>query len=303
MFPRLRGPLSAALIALACLLAPAGALAAWATYEIADPVRYEEVTAPLAADPDVRDALADAMTVEIMREIQVRPSLRDPVEAFTHDAARSFTQTEAFRAAWHTANREAHDAVLRALRAPGSDVADRPVLLDLAPVGERVKRRLAQDRVPFAHRIPVAHNKVTVLSAADLDRFRKGYRVLDVAGLWLPLGALALAVTGVLVAARRRRALCATGLGTALGGLLLGLAVALGRRLTLSDLPPDVSPAAAGAVYDALTGTLRRVTWGLVGLGAVVAGSAWLTGRYARRRRAPATPTPAPPEERSRVRA
>ncbi|MEI5524754.1 hypothetical protein WB401_14760 [Streptomyces brasiliscabiei] len=334
MSPRARGALSAVLTVLACLLAPPGALAAWATYEIADRARYEAVMAPLAADPAVREALANAVAAGILREVRVGPRLRGPVRDFTHDAARSFTRTEAFRTAWHTANRAAHDAVLTAVReegaygggagrggaggggsgvggaggggaggggAGGGEV--RAVTLDLAPIGERVKRQLVRDHVPFAHRIPIAHTEVEVLSAAKLVQLRKGYRVLEIAAFWLPVGALALAAGGILVATQRRRAVCATGLGAALGGALLGVAVALGRHLTLADLPPDVSPEAAGAVYDALTATLRTVTWSLLLLGTTVAAAAWLTGRLARLRRAPAAPPPAPAEEPTRARA
>jgi hypothetical protein len=327
---RARGTLSAALTVLACLLMPVGALAAWATYEIADRTRYEAVMAPLAADPAVREALADAVAAGILREVRVGPRLRRPVREFTYDAAHSFTRTEAFRTAWHLTNRAAHDAVLTAVREEGaygrSGAGDggaegggaghggahgegayagavRPVMLDLAPIGELVKRQLVRDHVPFAHRIPVAHTEVEVLSATELAQLRKGYRVLEIAAFWLPVGALALAAGGILVATQRRRAVCATGLGAALGGALLGVAVALGRHLTLADLPPDVSPAAAGAVYDALTATLRSVTWGLLGLGTTVAATAWLTDRLVRRRRASATPPPTPAEEPTRVRA
>ncbi|WP_215457045.1 MULTISPECIES: hypothetical protein [unclassified Streptomyces] len=314
MSHRVRGALSAVLTTLACLLTPVGALSAWATYELADRTRYEAVMAPLATDPAVREALADAVAAGILREVRVGPPLRRPVREFTHDAAHSFTQTEAFRTAWHMVNRAAHDAVLKAVRAEDEDAdgagaggpgvgGPRAVTLDLAPVGERVKRQLVRDHVPFAHRIPVARTEVEVLSATELVQLRKGYRVLEIAAFWLPVGALALAAGGVLVATRRRRAVCATGLGAALGGALLGVAVALGRHLTLADLPPDVSPAAAGAVYDALTATLRTVTWGLVLLGTTVAATAWLTGHLVRHRRASAAPPPAPAEEPTRARA
>jgi hypothetical protein len=123
--------------------------------------------------------------------------------------------------------------------------------------------------------------------------------VLEVAGFWLPVSAAAFAVTGIAVAVRRRRAITATALGTALGGALLGLALAIGRGLTVADLPAEVSQAAGGAIYDALTSTLRTVAWLLCGLGLTVAATAWLT-RYARparefvrRRRAPAPATAA----------
>ncbi|MYR62302.1 hypothetical protein GTY54_40925, partial [Streptomyces sp. SID625] len=61
MTRRLRSGLSAVLITLSCLLVPFGALSAWAAYGLADTGRYVTTMAPLAADPDVRDAIADTV--------------------------------------------------------------------------------------------------------------------------------------------------------------------------------------------------------------------------------------------------
>ena len=281
------------LIALASLLAPLGVLAAWVRYEIGDAARYEAATAPLAADPHVRNAIADGVTAGIMREVRVGAPLKGPVRQFTYDAVRSFTQTAAYRTAWTAANRATHDTVLEAVRDDGTA----PVTLDVAPVTERVKERLAHDGVPFAHRIPVEHTEVVVLSSEDLDRLRKGYRVLELTAFWLPSLTLALAVAGLLVSTCRRGAAFATGLGTALGGALLAVALAVGRQTVLTELPSGVSHAAATAVYDALTGTLRMVTWLLVVLGVSVALVAWVTGFHGHQHRQPPSdppPTPTP---------
>lgn len=283
---RLRSALSAALLALACLLAPCGALAAWAAYDLADTGRYVSTMAPLAGDPAVQGAVADTVGAQVMDEVGDRPEvrpMRSAVGPYVHDAVRSFTRTETFRAAWDSANRALHDAVLHALR----DDRERAVRVDLAPVTAQVKRRLTDQHMPLAARIPVEHTAVDVLPAQDLDRLRKGFHVLEVAGFWLPLAAVAFAVAGLAVAACRRRALTATGLGTALGGACLALAVAVGRRLTLADLPEAVHRPAAGAVYDALTTTLREASWLLVTIGLAVALAAWLS-RFHR----PVTPLP-----------
>ncbi|MGW3187105.1 hypothetical protein ACWDBT_04480 [Streptomyces ardesiacus] len=299
MSARLRGALSAALIVLACLLAPCATLAGWAVYALADTGRYVAAVRPLADDPDVRDAAADTLGAGfagIVDEVTAGP-VNGAVRLFVRDAARSFTRTEAFQEGWDEANRTVHAAVLRALRDDAA--AGHAVTVDLAPVTERVRDRLAEDHVPFARRIPVRHTAVTLLTAPEADRLREGYRMLDVAAFWLPLAAVVFAVTGIAVAARRRRALAAAGLGTALGGALLALAVVAGRRLTVTELPGPVDGPAAGAVYDALTETLRTVSWLLVALGLTVALTAWLTARYRRRppRRPPAEPAtePAPP--------
>ncbi|MBN0043428.1 hypothetical protein JS756_04795 [Streptomyces actuosus] len=301
MSRRLRTAASAVLIALACLLVPFGTLAAWAAYGLADTGRYVTTMAPLAADPDVQGQIADTVGSGILRRVD-GGAARSAMGPFVHDAVRSFTRTEAFRTAWDTANRAAHDAVLSALR----EKADRPVTVDLAPVTAQVKRRLAADHVPLANRIPVRHTEVALLRPDELGRLRKGYEVLEVAGFWLPVSTVALAVAGIALAACRRRAVTATALGTALGGTLLGLAVAVGRRLTLRDLPDEVSHPAVGAVYDALTATLRTAAWLLLALGLAVALGIWLSGcctRALRRRRARAAPAgePAPRPSRARL--
>ena len=286
------------LIVLACVLVPLGGFSAWARYEIGDTGRYVATMAPLAAGPDVQGAIADTVTDGIMSEVEMGP-LEGEVRAYVHRAVRSFTGTDAFRAAWNTANRAAHDAVLRALRSDSEGA----VTLDLAPVTARLKAQLADDRVPLAHRIPVEHTEVTVLRAEDLSPLRKGFHVLEIAGFWLPLATVALAVGGILLAVRRRRAVTATALGMALGAALLALATAAGRALTLSGLPEHVSRAAAGAVYDALTATLRTATWSVLALGLTVALATWLTDHRARRRAASAVPVPEPVPEPRRARA
>ncbi|MFF8474656.1 hypothetical protein [Streptomyces sp. NPDC015414] len=305
MPPRLRSALSAALIAVSCLLVPFGALAAWAAYGLADTGRYVTAMAPLAADPDVREAVAETVGDGILREVDqrmhVRP-LEGSVAPFVHEAVRSFTQTRAFRIAWDTGNRVTHDAVLRALRedAATGGTGDGPVTVDLAPVTAQVKQQLTDDHIALAARIPVEHTAVPVLGAHEVAPLRKGFHVLQVAGFWCPVAALVFAVAGIALAVHRRRAVVATALGTALGGGLLNLALVIGRGLTLDGLAEGVSHPAAGAVYDALTGTLRTASWLLIGLGLAVALTALLTRRLRpprpARRRGSAEParTPAP---------
>jgi hypothetical protein len=297
-----RNALSAALIALSCLFVPFGVLAAWVTYGLTDTGRYVTTMAPLAADPAVQGAVADTVEAGILDEADGRAATATPepgsVRPFMDDAVRSFTRTAAFHTAWDAGNREVHDAVLRALR----DGSERAVTVDLAPITAQVKRRLADEQVPLARHIPVEHTEVPVLPADDLARLRKGYDVLEVAGFWLPVSAAVLAAAGIAVAACRRRAVTATALGTALGGALLALAVAIGRRLTLADIREAAHRPAAGAVYDALTHTLRTVSWTLVVLGLTVALVCRLTGYLARRRRASAAPAADPAQEPTRAR-
>jgi hypothetical protein len=267
--------LSAALTAAACLLLPFGALAAWAVHQVADTGRYVETMAPLSSDPAVRGVVADTVGAGIVHELTDRRALPPSAAPFVHSAVRSFTRTAAFRAVWDAGNRASHEAVLEALRERG----DGPVTVDLAPITERVRHELADENVPLAGSIPVRHARVAVLEPQELRRLREGLRALEVAGVWLPVSAGVLAVAGIAVAVRRRRAVTATALGTAVGGAVLVLALLVGRATILADLPPGVSRPAAAAVYDALTATLRQVAWSLLALGLLVAAGTWLTRR------------------------
>ncbi|UFQ16986.1 MULTISPECIES: hypothetical protein [Streptomyces] len=266
--------LSAALLVLACLLVPLGALSTWAKHEIGDRDGYVATMAPLASDDAVRTAVAEEVSGAVMKEIDAGP-LQGTVEAFVHDAVRSFTETAAYRTAWDAANRAAHDAVQSAL----NDDTNGEVVIDLAPITEQIKRQLSDDGVPLASKIPVRHTEITILQSQDLGQLRQCFHALQVAGVWPAVAAALLAVAGVLLATRRRRAVVATALGAALAAAALVAAVAIGRALTLDDLPSDVSRDAAGAVYDALTASLRTAAWVLVGVGLLVALGAWLLPR------------------------
>ncbi|MEU5810347.1 hypothetical protein [Streptomyces sp. NPDC047718] len=266
--------LSAVLIAVMTLLVPASAVAYWADRELGDADRYTAAMSPLATNPAVQQVVVTQVARALSGQIDAGP-FQGGVETLLGEALRSFSGTAAYRNAWDAANRAAHVAVLQALTTGDGNA----VTLDLAPVVEQVRAELVAEEVPFADRIPVTHVSVTVMEYDNLGALRKGFRMLQIAGVWLPVLTLLLALTAIAVAVNRRRAVAATGLGLAFGAVLLGIAVSVCRRLTLDDLPADVDRAAAGAVYDALTAFLRTTAWVVLAVGLVVALIAWVTGR------------------------
>ncbi|MET8687444.1 hypothetical protein ABZV77_24835 [Streptomyces sp. NPDC004732] len=273
-----RAALSAVLLVLACVLVPLGVLSVWAKYEIGDRDSYVATMAPLSADPSVRAAVADEVTRSVMKEIDVGP-LQGTVESFVRDAVGSFTETGSYKTAWNAANRAAHDALQSAL----NDDSNGEVTIDLAPITEQVKRQLVDEGVPFASKIPVKHTEITVLQSKDLGWLWQSFHALQAAGVWPAVAAAVLAAAGILLAVRRRRAAVRTALGMALAAAVLVLAVAIGRALTLDDLPSGISGDAAGAVFDALTETLRVTAWVIIAVMLLVALAVWLLPRLRRR--------------------
>ncbi|MFE1890782.1 hypothetical protein ACIF6H_24315 [Streptomyces microflavus] len=262
--------LSAVLLVLLAVLVPFSALSAWVDLEIDDTDRYVAAVSPLSSDPAVQSTVTDLITDEAMRQIDLGP-LQDTVRDFLHEAVRSFTSTETFRAAWDTANRTAHEAVTAALDGDSGEA----VTIDLAPVIEQVKQDLVSQGVPFADQIPVRQTEITVIGADRADSLRDSFHWLRYCSIWPAVATLVLLVLVVGIATVRgglRAALTATaavGAGFVLGAIVLRILVAVGRSRVLDEVPGSDRDAAA-AVVDALTASLRTTVWAVLAVGAVL---------------------------------
>nr|WP_231630777.1 hypothetical protein [Streptomyces clavuligerus] len=300
---RVRAFWSALLIVVGCVLAPLGAVAAWTADEVGDTDRYVATVAPLASDPDVQAAAANRVTAAVMDHIDLtsllegvapadRPllaralgrlggALENAVRSFVHDKSLEVVSSSRFKTLWTEANRRAHDAVDKALTGSGGgavQLTGNTVEIDLAPVVDEVKQRLVADGLTVAGKIPEVHTDFVVARSDDIGKLKTWFRLLQIAGVWLPVLAVLLIAAGVLLAVRRRRALVAAALGAAFALAVLGLALTAFRAVYLDRLPAGVSQPAAAAVYDALTRFLREAVRMVIALGIVVALAAWLSG-------------------------
>ncbi|MFH9295399.1 hypothetical protein [Streptomyces sp. NPDC017520] len=279
---------SALLLALLTVLVPLSALSAWVDLEIDDTDRYVAAVSPLSSDPAVRSTVADLVTEEAMRQIDLGP-LQDTVREFLHETVRSFTTTEAFRNAWDTANRTAHKAVAAALDGDSGEA----VTIDLAPVIDQVKQDLVRDGVPFADQIPVERTEITVLGPGQADDLRNSFRWLCYCSIWPAVATLVFLVLVVGIATVRRgprAGLWATGTvgaGFVLGAIALRVLVAVGRSRVLDEVP-DSDRDAAAAVVDALTASLRTTWWAVLAVGAALLVGAVLARVLLRSRRSAA---------------
>lgn len=152
------------------------------------------------------------------------------------------------------------------------------VTLDLAPLIDEVKTRLVDRGVGVAAKIPEVHTDITLIRSDSVKSVQTGFRLLELVGFWLPVVTLLCAVGGVLLTARRRRAVVTTAIAMAVGAGVLGIGLTVFRVIYLDKLPSGVNEDAAAAVYDALVRYLRAAVRMLLALGIVVALGAWLSG-------------------------
>ncbi|MCX4748176.1 hypothetical protein OG455_22125 [Kitasatospora sp. NBC_01287] len=292
------------LIVLASVLAPLGVLSVWVKSQLTDTDRYLATVAPLAHDPAVRSAVTNLTTDQIMKYLpidsllnglapddqsllngllgQLGGALNDGLTGFVRGQVAQVVDSDAFAAVWVAVNRTAHASLDKALTGQGGGavrISGDTVTLDLAPLIDQVKTGLVAGGLPLAAQIPEVHTDFVLVSSDTVGSVRLWFRLLDLAGFWLPVITLALALAGVLLARRRRRAVIGAALGIAGGAAVLGIGVDVFRAFYLDGLTAGVDQAAAGAIYDALARFLRSSVRTVVVLGVLVALGAWLTGR------------------------
>ncbi|MEU6573375.1 hypothetical protein [Streptomyces sp. NPDC046805] len=305
---RARSALAALLIVIGCVLVPPGLVAAWAADVIGDTDRYVETVAPLSADPAVQAAVATRVSDVVTNHLDLsrllegvapkdRPrlekalgklggALEGAVGGFVKDKTQEVVASDRFQKFWVDANRRIHVTMDKALTGKGGGAVvlnQNTVSIDLAPVIDQVKMRLVDAGLTVAAKIPEIHTNITVVRSDDIGRIKTYFRLLQLAGNWLPVIAVLLAAAGVLLSVRRRRALVAASLGFAAAALVLGFGLTVFRAVYLDHLPANVSQPAAKVVYDTLIRFLRTSVRTVLTLGVVIALAAWLSGpgRYA----------------------
>jgi hypothetical protein len=304
-----RAPIVVACIVLLAVVAPATVVATWAHDQVADTDRYVATVAPLADNPDIQAAISKRLTTEIVTRIDVSnivteaadaleqqglPSnvaaslralgtpLEQGVEGFVADRVNDLVASEEFAQAWETANREAHDqmvALLTGETGTAVQVEGNAVTLNLAVLIDSVKARLVDSGFTLAERIPEVTAEFVLFESADIARAQNGFRLLDAVARALPVLAVILLATALVVARRRRRTLIIASLVIAGSMLVLGL-VLNGFRIVYLDAisARQLSPGAAGAVYDQLVGFIRLNLRAIIVLALAVVAAAWVTG-------------------------
>ncbi|MEU8038182.1 hypothetical protein [Streptosporangium sp. NPDC049078] len=271
----MRTVIGSILIVLGCLLAPFALTAYWAANEIADPDRYIENVAPLAAHPDVRNAITDRVTDEVV--VRLRALGVSVGGEVVRETVKSGVDND-FAVAWVEVNRQTHRRLLAILgHAPNAGMADDGVGYDLAPVYELVKRRLKAVGVREASRLPSTHPVTLLLPTSAVFVIDNSYDRL-ISLRWVLLGlSPALIVTGVLLPRDRCAALIGAGLGLATSMLALAVVLSVIRNVYLpASATGGMSYSAVAAIFDALTAFLRDGLRVLFTLGLLVAATAFV---------------------------
>ena len=191
-----------------------------------------------------------------------------------------FVASDRFAEIWETVNRESHAQLNAALT--GESVAVQiesgEVTIRLAPIIDRVKERLADDGLGLISRVPTVDAVITVYSGGDVSTMQRAFNAIDRAGVVLPIIAIALIVTGVLLARDRRGATIRSGAGLVVAMVVLAVAILIGRNVYLDSVDDVIPYEAATAIFDQVVSFLRLTLRAVLAAGLVVAVWAALSG-------------------------
>jgi hypothetical protein len=302
-----RGPVSALLITIGCILAPVSVVAVWTANQVSDTGRYVANMTPLVHDPAVQNALTDKITNQITSRLDVAgltnqaaaqltskgltrvgtllknfsSSIAGSVNGFIHNTVHRIVSGPRFAALWVRANTLVHQQLVKALSGQGSGavtVSNGQVIVGLGPFIADVKQNLSAHGLTLVNKLPTPNPTFPLFSAKYLTKAQTLYRLLNDLKIVLPILTLVLIAAGVYVARRHRRALIGAGLGFAASMLVLGAGLLIFRNVYLGSLPASLPSDAAAALFDTLVRFIKQALRVLLLVGLVVAIGAFLTG-------------------------
>ncbi len=310
-FSRKRAILVWSLVAVATILLFLSSLTVWLKRQVIDSQGYEDTSARLLQDDEIRAALATYITDTVFQKVDVSALLQqqlpprlDPLAPVVASALPQLTQRTAnlllesprVQDLWVQANRRAHDQfinILNGKKAGRFETGGGAVVLNLDPLIRQVEGSGGLGKRLTA-KLPPNSGRVVILRSDQLDALQKAFKVLKALTVFLLLLALALFALAIYLGhPRRRNVVRASAVIFLLAGLLLlVLRRQLGPAIVDALVATDSFKPAARAAWDITTGMLRDIGVALVVYGAVGLVGAWLAGptRWAtgiRRRLAP----------------
>jgi hypothetical protein len=209
----------------------------------------ERVTTTVMANPEVQDAVDEAVAVLPARLQQFRPTVENGIQSVIATGVQRILSNDRLRPLTTAALTSAHDQLVN---------------------GQTVEFTLGQAKnlIPESAKDGIAGQVldlipndvgVTILTEADAPQVYSAIDLLKSAWWWLGLIALGTLAGALGVSRRRRGTLRAWAVTTTVVTLLVLMALRVARGLLLPQARPE-NRDAVGAIYDVLAGSLRSWT-------------------------------------------
>src|ERR1700709_226666 len=288
--------LSLALAGLATILAVVAIFSIWANRQALNTDNWVHTSDRILQDKEVEARLsaylADQLFANVDVQAELAKELPPQLQALAGPAAGGLGQlapkvaeralsNPQVQTLWSSANRAAHETLLKLLDGGGDAISTEggAVTLDLSAILKRVGEQVGIGE-GIAEKIPPGAGELTILKSDQISTAQsiaKGIRTLPVLLTLLVLILYGLAIW--LAGPRRREALRSAGLGfVGAGALVLTRRSVGGHALVSSLVANEANKPAVEAVWSIATSLLATVAASALAFGILVFLGAWLAG-------------------------
>lgn len=259
-------------VVLAAVLLSLSVPVLWVNRLLTDTDVYMRTVAPLAEDPEIRNAIAQIAADAIVKRLDLQATLEGylpgqlkiisaPLAQAANDLIRAQASTlvhsEWFPKTWETVNRVSHKTLLATLTGQdirGARVEAGVVSLNIQPLVEALRAQLAETKLSALVEIPdvtLFDEPIEIYRSETLARLASTFRLATRAAYVLPVAALAVLALSVALSDDRRRAFLWFGAALATSSMLPLQTIILSQRYVAARLQSlaAISPAAAHNAY------------------------------------------------------
>ena len=269
--------LALALVILGTILAIVAVFSIWANRQALNTDNWVHTSDRILENKDVESRLSAFIAAQLFAHVDVKAELEKELPPklapLAGPTAAGLTQlapeiaeralgSPRVQALWSTANRVAHESLLKLLDGGGDALSTEggKVTLDLNEVLKKVSGQLGVG-AGLATKIPPEAGKLTILRSDQISTAQKIAKLIRTLPIVLTLLVLILYGAAIYLAGpRRREAVRSVGLGLAIAGaLVLTLRSVAGHAIANSLVAVDANKPAAEAVWSIATSLLATV--------------------------------------------
>lgn len=259
---RVRSIAATLVFAIAVALLPVGLVAYWGHRTVTNTEAYLATVQPLAYNEEVQDALATTITAKIQEQIDPEalveqifaglieklpalkalvPVVAGAIDSLIAQVVDRLVRSDQFKELWDVANIAAQKGLMAILegREDGAvSLQGDQVVLDITAVIDQVKAGLVEKGFGAAANIniPVQDQYIVLLEAPQLAQIRTIYSFTSPVATYLVWFVLGLFIIAIVLARRRPRMAAWTGGAIAIIGLVLTVALNIGRSTFVNQL-------------------------------------------------------------------
>ena len=300
-----RSIVSLLLFVLATILFIPALVGHWGHRTVIDGQRYIETVGPLIEQPEVQQALADAVTEAVVAKVdtqaqvdtllgnlfpdagftdQLAAPIAAGINSLIGDLVARFVASDQFATVWIELNTAAQKGVVLVLEGKeGGAVFLRgdELVLDTSSALTAIQTFLVDNGITAAANItiPETDREIVLAQTPALAQLRTIYGLTSPVLQWLPV-IIALMFGGAILLARRRaRTVVATGIVFGVSGVLVLVGLGIGQTTFTNQLAGTPWGPATDVFWNTLLEYLIAGTQAIIALGIVLVIAGWFGGR------------------------